>query len=92
MDDVRYRRNPEVLFGELGDDFVALNVARGLCFGMENVTAAVWSLLEEPKTRAELCRELMERYEVEQNRCEKDVFVLLNEMQTEGLVEPCRAD
>ncbi|WP_205480447.1 PqqD family peptide modification chaperone [Sphingomonas arenae] len=91
MDDVRYRRNPEVLFGELGEDIVALSVARGLCYGMENVTAEVWSLLEQPKTRAELCFELMNRYEVDEKRCEKDVFVLLNEMQTEGLIERCPA-
>lgn len=87
MSPPRYQRNHVILFGEIGQDVVALSVARGLCFGMENVTAAVWTLLDQPRTADELCAELMRQYEVDKDRCAIELADLLSEMENEGLVE-----
>jgi hypothetical protein len=90
MTDTSYQRNGSILFGDIGDDIVALSLERSLCYGMENVTAAVWSLLEQPLSADELCARLLEQYDVPPDRCRSDIAVLLAELEKEGLVEARR--
>lgn len=90
MTDTSYQRNGSILFGDIGDDIVALSLERSICYGMENVTAAVWSLLEQPLSADELCARLLEQYDVPPDRCRSDITVLLAELEKEGLVEARR--
>ena len=82
-----YQRSPAILFGDIGDDVVALSVARGLCYGMENVSAVVWNLLGQPRAIDDICERLLELYEVDAARCRGEVAALLEEMRSEGLIE-----
>ena len=87
MTTIVYQRSPAILFGDIGDDVVALSVARGLCYGMENVSAVVWNLLEQPRAIDDICERLLELYEVDAARCRGEVAALLEEMRAEGLIE-----
>ena len=82
-----YKRSNDALFSEVGNDVVALHVERGQCYGMENVTAAVWSMLAEPTTIESICERLLERYDVEPAVCRAEVGKLMMTLQSEGLVE-----
>ena len=82
-----YQRSPEAIFSEVGGDIVALNVARGACYGMEQVTASIWQLLAEPVTLEQLCARLVEMYEVDPATCRGDVEALLGELEAEGMVQ-----
>ena len=82
-----YQRSPNAIFSDVGDDVVALHVERGFCYGMENVTADVWKLLERPTTIEAMCAALTERYDVTPDICRAEVSQLLGAMHAEGLVE-----
>lgn len=82
-----YRRSEHALFADVGDDVVALHVAKGNCYGMENVAAEVWNMLEKPASLDQLCARLLERFEVEPETCRRDVANLLQQLQQEGLIE-----
>lgn len=84
---VSYRRSDEAIFSPLGDDIVALHIPKGRCYGMEDVTAAVWNLLDEPRDVDEICAILMRQYEVDPAVCRSDVAELLELFLSEGLVE-----
>jgi hypothetical protein len=86
-DDSLYRRSEQALSAEVGDDVVALHIAKGHCYGMEKVAAEVWNLLEQPASIEQLCAGLVERYEVEPERCRSEVVDLLRQFEQEGLVE-----
>lgn len=88
IEDQAYRRSPATLSADVGKDFVALNVEKGHCYGMEQVAAEVWSLLEQPFNLSQLCEQLIERYEVEPETCRREVADLLRQFQREGLIEP----
>ena len=83
----RYRRTAQTLSSEIGEDVVALQLDRGYCYGMEQVSAAVWRLLAEPSDVPTLCDRLADEFEVEPERCRRDVVQLLEQMRGEGLVE-----
>lgn len=87
MNDSRYQRHPSILFGEIGQDMVALSVEQGLCFGMEAVSGDVWRLLEQPRKLAELCECLTGDYSVDAERCRAEVTTLLDEMATAELIQ-----
>lgn len=87
MSDLHYRRSPEALHANVGEDVVALHVKKGRCFGMEHVTADVWKILDQPARLDQICARLLDAYDVDPDICRSDVAELLDTMQREGLVE-----
>jgi hypothetical protein len=56
-------------------------------YGVNPVGATVWNLLKEAKTVGQIRDAILNEYEVDALRCEKDLFALLEEMRSEGLIE-----
>jgi len=81
-----YRREIELLEAELGDELVGLNPDVGLCFGFNDVAAAVWRRLKEPATLEQLCDTLRTDYEVSAEQCAAEVAELLEDLLAKGLV------
>jgi hypothetical protein len=77
---------PEQVSCPLGEEAAILNLKNSVYYGMNPVGARVWGLLKEPRSVAELRDVLLEEYEVEQERCEKDLLALLGTMRDEGLI------
>ena len=82
----RYVRSNAALFSQVGTDIVALNISGGFAYGMENVTADIWRLLEQPQDVESLCRKLVADYDVDASVCREEVLRLLHEFMDEGLV------
>lgn len=82
-----YQRSPQALFSTIGDDVVALHVERGQAYGMQDVTATVWTMLEEPTTIEAMCDRLTDEYDVERAQCERDIGELIATFVAEGLVD-----
>jgi hypothetical protein len=77
----------DVVFSEIDRDVVALNVERGLCYGLEGSGARIWRMIAEGIKVQELCRTLAAEYCVDVSTCKSDVMALLDEMRAEGLIE-----
>lgn len=82
----RYVRSPDALFSEVDGEFVALNINKGQCYGMDSIASRVWNLLDEPRSLEEICTALQEIYDVDPGICRADVESLLNSLTREGLV------
>ena len=81
-----FMRNASTLFTSVGDDIVALSVQKGQCYGMEQVTATVWNLLERPIGIDEIATKVSEVYDVETDQCRADIEQLVAQLKDEGLV------
>ncbi len=77
---------PEQISCPLGEEAAILNLKNSVYYGMNPVGARVWDLLKQPKSVTELRDVLLEEYEVDQERCEKDLLALLGTMRDEGLI------
>jgi hypothetical protein len=82
-----FRRTAATMSTEVGDDVVALQAERGFAYGMEEVTAAVWRLLQEPHDLDAIVAALTAEYDVSEAQCREEVGALLDRMIAEGLVE-----
>ena len=72
---------------DLGGEVAILNLEAGTYYGLEAVGARIWSLIQEPRTIKEIRDVLVSEYEVEPERCERDLVALLQGLADEGLVE-----
>jgi hypothetical protein len=71
----------------LAGEAAILNIKSGVYYGLDPVGARVWSLLEDPRTVDDIRSTIVDEYDVEPERCERDLIVLLEKLLAEGLIE-----
>jgi len=77
----------DVLSSELGTEQVMLSLRDGIYYGLDEVGSEIWKLLQTPITVGEICRAIADNYDVEPERCRRDVVRLLGELLERRLVE-----
>lgn len=77
---------PDQVSSKLVDESVILNLKTGMYYGLNEVGASIWQLLQQPKTVADICAAILQEYEVEAAQCEADVFALLQDMLSAQLI------
>ncbi len=77
----------ELLASSFGAELVILNLKDGVYYGLEDVGARIWSLLQRPATVAAIRDSLVAEYDVEPVRCGRDLRSLLEDLAGRGLIE-----
>lgn len=72
---------------DLGGEVAILDLKAGTYYGLGEVGNRVWTLIQEPNSVKEVRDVLLSEYEVEPERCERDLISLLQRLADEGLVE-----
>jgi len=72
---------------DLAGEAVILSLESGVYYSLDAVGARIWSLIEEPRTLNEIRDAILEEYEVEPDRCERDIVALLEQLADAGLIE-----
>jgi hypothetical protein len=78
---------PDVLGSELGTEIVMLNLRDATYYGLDDVGAEVWKLIQRPITIGRVVASLVETYDVDAERCRADVIGLVAGLRERGLVE-----
>ena len=79
---------PEQVSCALGDESVILNLKNSVYYGVNPVGASIWKLLQQQqRSVAELRDAVLDEYEVESERCERELLELLEKMRSEGLIQ-----
>jgi len=84
--DVFVRNDAALVSAEVDGELVGLSVEKGVCYGLNAVGTRIWALLETPRSLGDLCAQLTDAFDVEPERCEREVVALLAELRSEGLV------
>ena len=71
----------------LGDESAILSLKNSVYYGMDPVGSRIWNLLAQRRSVGDLRDILVGEYDVESERCERDLFLLLEKMRSEGLIE-----
>jgi hypothetical protein len=72
---------------DLSGEAAILNLKSGIYYGLDAVGARIWSLIQEPRVVSEIKDTILQEYDVEPKRCEEDLFALLGELLSHGLIE-----
>ena len=68
-------------------EFVILNLADEVYYGLDGVGARVWELLSEPRAVSDVASAIAAEYEVDAETAERDLLALLDELAGRKLVE-----
>jgi hypothetical protein len=74
------------LASKLNDEVVILNLTSGIYFGLDQVGARVWELLQQHRRFGELRAAILREFDVEPLRCTQDLSDLIGRMESEGIV------
>ena len=72
---------------DLAGEAAILNIKSGVYYGLDPVGARIWTLVQEPRKVAEIQNAITEEYDVEPERCARDLAGLLEKLLEEGLIE-----
>lgn len=72
---------------DLDDEAAILNLKSGVYFGLNEVAARIWRLIQTPHTVAEIRAAVLDEFDVEPVRCEADVQALLKDLAEHQLIE-----
>ena len=72
---------------DLGGEVAILDLDAGMYYGMDEVGARIWELVQEPRLVEEIQAVILDEYEVDPATGKRDVLVLLQQLTDKGLVE-----
>jgi hypothetical protein len=72
---------------DLAGEAAILNVKNGIYYGLDPVGARIWNLMQQPRAVAEIQTAITEEYDVDPDRCARDLVGLLEKLLAEGLIE-----
>ncbi|HTC63024.1 MAG TPA: PqqD family peptide modification chaperone [Candidatus Saccharimonadales bacterium] len=72
---------------DLAGEAAILNIKSGVYYGLDQVGARIWNLMQEPREVLEIQNAITGEYEVEPEKCAQDLMVLLEKLLAEGLIE-----
>ena len=77
----------EQVSADLGGEVVILNMKNGVYYGLDPVGARIWNLIQNPTTVKVLRDAIFNEYDVDADRCERDLLVLLQDLASNELIE-----
>lgn len=78
------------IFREMDGEAVILNIQTGAYCGLNTVGTRIWQIIQEPVSVVEIRDTLLEEYNVDQERCERELLALLNKTQGYLLCTRCK--
>jgi hypothetical protein len=77
----------EQVWCDLGDEAAILHLTSGVYYGLNETGARIWTLLQEPRLVCEIRDALVKEYDLDPDRCERDLLALLDELASAALIE-----
>lgn len=84
--DTRIRRKQNLLDAEVEGEIVALDIEGGDCYGFNQVASEIWDLLKDDTSINEICRSMMQDFDVSEDQCRSGVEALIRRLESDGLV------
>ena len=79
--------SPDQVSSDLAGEIVMLNLASGTYYGLDEVGARIWNLVQQPTPVSAVRDAILDEYDVEPERCERDLLELLADLDKAGLIE-----
>ena len=86
-DDSLVKASGDQVSSEVDGEMVSVNLKSGVYYSLNAVGSRIWQLVQEPSSVRDIRETIVEEYEVEAERCGRDVLRLLNELAAKGLIE-----
>lgn len=86
-DEVRIAVSADQVSCDLAGEAAILNLKNSVYYGLDSVGSSIWSLIQEPRTVAEIRSTLLNIYEVDAPQLDLDLQAILLQLSEEGLIQ-----
>lgn len=76
-----------LLFHDVGDEIVLLNVETGDYYGLNKMGSRIWTMVQEGQSIDGIHANLFDEYEVSSQRLEQDIQEFLALLQSKSIIE-----
>jgi len=84
--DTHVVRVSDVTSAEVDDELLMMRLESDAYFGLDDIGARIWALMEKPVRVGEVCSALVAEYDVTPEQCQRDVLLFLEDLAEKGLV------
>jgi Coenzyme PQQ synthesis protein D (PqqD) len=77
----------DVVSCDLLEETAILNMKNSVYYGLDPVGTRIWNLIQQPITIQEILDVLLAEYDVEPERCQADLYELIEQLIDNQLVE-----
>ena len=88
--DTRLARAAAAVSAEISGELVALDVTRGVCYGLNRIGTRIWQLMETPQSTREIVELMITEYDVPPKVCMEQTLNLLRDLLAAELVVAVR--
>jgi len=81
------KRNPKIVFNQVDDDLVMMDIDQGSYFGLNPVGAAIWSRIENEISVGDLINKLLDEYDIDASVCKNDTLAFLESTVEKGFIQ-----
>ncbi len=74
----KYRRNDQIIDGELDNNQVMMHIEKGKYYGLNPVGKKIWDILESPKSLSEITAILLSEFDVTEVQCIQEAQIFLD--------------
>lgn len=86
--EMSFRLNDHTLVSNINNDLVFFDTDKGMYYGVNSIGVVLWEHIQQQKTLGELIATLLERFDVNEERCWQDVTKVLDQMIAKQLICP----
>lgn len=74
------------VYSVLDDESVILDLDGGIYYGLDMVGTRIWEIIQNPTQVNEVINSIEQEYEVDRERCTKDILNLLEDLEEHNLL------
>lgn len=78
--------SPNQISTQLDDEAIVLELESGVYYGLAEVGARIWTILQQPTTCTQIVETLLEEYDVERMTLDSDVLTFVRDLHANQLV------
>ena len=79
-------RSEHPVWQDLGGEYVILDLAAGLYYGLDEIGSRVWALIQNPLTVDAIRDRIVAEFDVDADCCQEDLIRLLEQLAAANLI------
>jgi len=84
--DDRFACNEEILSNTIDGEVVMMSIEQGYYYGLDEIGSQIWEKLKTGVTLRNIVDQLLQDYDVNREKCERDLLKLMDDLVENDLV------
>lgn len=81
------KRNDAIVFTDLDDTIVMMDVDEGQYYELDPIAARIWNIIENGQAVESICKTLAEEFDVDPNTCQQETLEFLQAASEQSIVQ-----